>query len=209
MAKEWILNNVMNRFQLNFKRNVGATSKSIRECKPKNKDDWEKYYYDNVRSKEHIKELGKKLFEKIKGVIKEEIESISVEDCISYMENLLINRTFEGYMNEVFIIKDLLEKKINMDIKEAPDEWDRLFAVDFFIKVKDKYIGLQIKPQDIGTTLQVFAKERTLLKGQHEKFTKKYGGDVFMIYSIKEDNKKVIQNYKVIDDIKKEIKRLS
>lgn len=32
MAKEWILNSAMNRFQLNFKRNVGPTSESIRQC---------------------------------------------------------------------------------------------------------------------------------------------------------------------------------
>ncbi|MDR3049374.1 MAG: MjaI family restriction endonuclease [Elusimicrobiota bacterium] len=36
MAKEWILNSAMNRFQLNFKRNVGATSESIRKCSQKN-----------------------------------------------------------------------------------------------------------------------------------------------------------------------------
>lgn len=35
MTKEWILNNAMNRFQLNFKRNVGPTSESIRQCAPK------------------------------------------------------------------------------------------------------------------------------------------------------------------------------
>jgi len=35
MAKEWILNSAMNRFQLNFKRNVGPTSESIRMCAPK------------------------------------------------------------------------------------------------------------------------------------------------------------------------------
>ena len=35
MPKEWILNSAMNRFQLNYKRNVGATSQSIRECEPK------------------------------------------------------------------------------------------------------------------------------------------------------------------------------
>ncbi len=29
MAKEWILNSAMNRYQLNFKRNVGAVSESI------------------------------------------------------------------------------------------------------------------------------------------------------------------------------------
>jgi hypothetical protein len=65
MAKEWILNSAMNRFQLNFKRNVGATSESIRQCSPKTVEEWENYYFANVRSKEHIIELGKKLYIKI------------------------------------------------------------------------------------------------------------------------------------------------
>jgi hypothetical protein len=60
MAKEWILNSAMNRFQLNFKRNVGPTSESIRKCSPKNIDGWREYYFENVRPKEHIIELGKK-----------------------------------------------------------------------------------------------------------------------------------------------------
>lgn len=30
MAKEWVLNSATNRFQLNFKRNIGATSEAIR-----------------------------------------------------------------------------------------------------------------------------------------------------------------------------------
>jgi len=35
MAKEWILNSATNRFQLNFKRNVGPTSENIRlQIKP-------------------------------------------------------------------------------------------------------------------------------------------------------------------------------
>jgi hypothetical protein len=49
MAKEWILNSAMNRFQLNFKRNVGPTSESIRKCAPKTKDEWRKYYFTHVR----------------------------------------------------------------------------------------------------------------------------------------------------------------
>lgn len=60
MAKEWILNSAMNRFQLNFKRDVGATSESIRQCEPKTVEEWEEYYFSNVRSKDHIIELGKK-----------------------------------------------------------------------------------------------------------------------------------------------------
>ena len=49
MAKEWILNSAMNRFQLNFKRNVGATSESIRKCEPRTIDEWKNYYFSNVR----------------------------------------------------------------------------------------------------------------------------------------------------------------
>ena len=209
MAKEWILNNVMNRFQLNFKKNVGATSKSIRECKPKSLEEWKNYYYSKVRSKEHIDRLGNVLFDKIKSVIKEEVEIITKEDCINYMHELVTDRTFEGYITEISIIENFLEEELKVKIQESPDEWDRLFAVDFFIKIKDKYLGLQIKPEDIGFTSQIFAKERGLLAPQHKKFTDKYKGKVFIIYSIKKGDKKVVQNTEVIDEIKQEIKRLS
>ena len=74
MAKEWILNSAMNRFQLNFKRNVGPTSESIRQCEPKTLDEWREYYFNNVRPKEHIEELGKKLYVKITEVIQSEVE---------------------------------------------------------------------------------------------------------------------------------------
>jgi hypothetical protein len=59
MAKEWILNSAMNRFQLNFKRNVGAVSEEIRRCAPKNIEEWKEYYFQNVRTKEEIKRLQK------------------------------------------------------------------------------------------------------------------------------------------------------
>ena len=62
MAKEWILNSAMNRFQLNFKRNVGAVSEEIRKCAPKTIEGWEKYYFQNVRTKEHIEDLGRRLY---------------------------------------------------------------------------------------------------------------------------------------------------
>jgi len=73
MAKEWILNSAMNRFQLNFKRNVGATSESIRKCSPKTLEEWRDYYFKNVKTKEHIEELGRKLYVKITEVIQSEV----------------------------------------------------------------------------------------------------------------------------------------
>jgi len=45
-------------------------------------------------------------------------------------------------------------------------------------------------------------------KNTHIKFTEKYGGSVFYIISIKEGKKKVIYNPQVIEEIKKEIRRL-
>lgn len=49
MAKEWILNSAMNRFQLNFKRNVGPASESIRRCAPRTLEEWREYYFKNVK----------------------------------------------------------------------------------------------------------------------------------------------------------------
>ncbi len=69
MAKEWILNNAMNRFQFNFKRNVGATSESIRKCAPKNVEQWRNHYYSNVKKESEIEELGRRLYVKITEVM--------------------------------------------------------------------------------------------------------------------------------------------
>lgn len=76
MAKEWLLNSVANRFQFNYKRNVGAVSESIRKCRPKKLDQWRKYYYANVRKREHIDELRRRLYTKISEVIVAEVDEI-------------------------------------------------------------------------------------------------------------------------------------
>lgn len=179
MAKEWILNSAMNRFQLNFKRNVGATSESIRQCSPKTVEEWENYYFANVRSKEHIIELGKKLYIKITEVISSEVEAITEQDCIDYMLQLVINRTFDGYWTEIKTIYGQLEHELGYKIEPAPDKWDRLFNVDFFIRIKESYIGLQIKPVNQGIQLSQIFKEKNLQQKSHEKFESEFGGKVF------------------------------
>ncbi|MEA1907010.1 MAG: MjaI family restriction endonuclease [Euryarchaeota archaeon] len=208
MAKEWILNSAMNRFQLNFKRNVGAVSEEIRKCAPKDIDDWEKYYFINVRTREHIEELGRKLYIKITEVISAEVEEITEEDCIEYLYNMVIGRTFDGFMTEIKTVYGQLQEILGVKIEPAPDEWDRLFNVDFFIKINDKYIGLQIKPAGNVSHIPQIFKERTIQAATHEKFTEQFGGKVFYIISIKEGNKKKIQNTEVISEIEDEIKRL-
>jgi hypothetical protein len=208
MAKEWILNSVMNRFQLNFKRNVGATSESIRKCSPKTLREWRDYYFENVKSKEHIEELGRKLYVKITEVIQSEVNKITEQDCINYMIQLVIDRTFDGYTTEIQTIYGQLQSILGVKIEAAPDEWDRLFNVDFFIKIGEQYIGLQIKPVNAGIQLPEIFKEYALQAETHKKFTEVFGGKVFYLFSAKVGDKKVIQNKEVIDEIRIEIERL-
>lgn len=208
MAKEWILNSAMNRFQLNFKRNVGATSESIRKCSPRNLEEWRQFYFNNVKSQEHIVELGKKLYTKITEVIQSEVEGVSEQDCIDYMIELVIDRTYDGYVTEIHTVYGQLQKILEVKIEAAPDEWDRLFNVDFFIKIKEKYIGLQIKPVNGGIQLPEIFKEYALQEMTHQKFTEVFGGKVFYLFSAKIGDKKEIQNKEVIDEIRAEILRL-
>jgi len=207
MAKEWILNSAMNRFQLNFKRNVGATSESIRLCSPKTLEEWQDYYFEKVRSKEHLEELGKKLYCKITEVIQSEVNEITEEDCIDYMVELVINRTFDGYQTEIKTIYGQLQQMLGVKIEAAPDKWDRLFNIDFFIKINDKYIGLQIKPINKGIQLSEIHKEYALQEKTHQKFTKQFGGKVFYIFSTKNGDKKEIANKEIVEEIRTEMAR--
>jgi MjaI restriction endonuclease len=209
MAKEWILNSAMNRFQLNFKRNVGPTSESIRKCSPKTIEEWREYYFNNVKPKKHIEELGKKLYIKITEVIQSEVAEVTEQDCIDYMLQLVIDRTFDGYVTEIQTIYGQLQNILRVQIQPAPDEWDRLFNIDFFIKVGEKYIGLQIKPVNTGIQLPEIFKEYNLQAETHKKFTEVFGGKVFYLFSTKVGEKKEIQNKEVIQEILEEINRLS
>jgi hypothetical protein len=209
MAKEWILNSVMNRFQLNFKRNVGPTSESIRKCSPKNIKEWQEYYFTKVKSNEHIIELGKKLYTKITEVIQSEVAEVTEQDCIDYMIQLVIDRTYDGYVTEIQTVYGQLQEILKVKIEAASDKWDRLFNVDFFIKIGEKYIGLQIKPINSGIQLPEIFKEYNLQTESHKKFIEVFGGKVFYLFSEKVGEKKEIKNKEVIDEIKGEIKRLS
>ena len=207
MAKEWILNQANMRWGLTKKNKVGPVSELIRKCSPKSLKDWEECYYSNVYSKQHLEELGGRLYIKITEVCQAEIESIAEEDCINFIINLVVNRTYDGYQSEIQTIYGQLQQSLGVKVEPAPDEWDRGYNVDFFIKVKDRYIGLQIKPAGYAYITQII-NELEFQKKTHEKFTAKYGGKVFYVISVKEGKKKIIHNPEVIEEIRKEIERL-
>jgi hypothetical protein len=173
-------------------------------------EEWQDYYYRNVKPETHIESLGRTLHKKIRTTIMQELESLTVEDCIDWMKNLVINRTYEGYEREIQVIRGVLQEKLpTIKIKEASDEWDRHYSVDYYIEVNGRFIGIQIKPLDIGVTKQVFARFVELQRAAHEEFESKYGGKVFYVFSSGEKGSKEIQNTEVIEDIRREIDRLS
>lgn len=208
MAREWILNSATNRFQLNYRKNVGAVSEEIRKCTPKSLEEWREYYFRNVRSRAHIEDLGRKLYIKITEVISSEVEQINEQDCIDYILGLVIDRTYDGYRTEVKTIYGQLENELGCKINPAPDDWDRGYNVDFYIEVSGKFIGIQIKPvSDVSHIPQIY-KERNLQKDSHSAFREKFGGEVFYVFSATAGNKKEIQNTEVIAQIRSEMQRL-
>jgi hypothetical protein len=124
------------------------------------------------------------------------------------MMQMVIDHTYDGYVTEIQTIYGQLQQILNVKIEPAPDEWDRLFNVDFFIQINDKYIGLQIKPVNSGIQLPEIFKEYNLQENTHEKFTEVFGGKVFYLFSEKVGNGKEIKNKEVIEYIKNEIERL-
>ena len=214
--REGLLNDATNRWGLNKAHSVGPTSDLIRQCSPDSFEGWEKYYFEHARQKkkngskitrEYLEELGRKLYIKLSEVIRAELDSITEEECADYIYNLVLNRTYDGYQSEIQTIYGQLQKALGIKIEPAPDEWDRGYNVDFFIKVKDHFIGLQIKPAGYAYITQII-NELEFQKATHEKFTSKYGGKVFYIISIKEGKIKAVYNPEVIEEIKKEVEKL-
>ena len=213
--KETLLNYGMNRWGLNKSASVGATSELIRSCSPETYEEWEEYYFLTATQKkkngmkitrEYLNDLGQRLYMKLFEVVQKELETISQDECIEYVYNLVLNRTYEGYRTEIDTIYGQLQKLLGVEIKPAPDIWDRTYSVDFYIELKDKNIGLQIKPVSSGESINEY-QWREINKINHEKFAKKFGGRVFYVFSMKQGDKKIIANTEVIQELKNEIQR--
>ena len=148
------------------------------------------------------------MYNDIKSTVVAEVDSVTEKDCIAYMQDVVIRRTYEGYMNEINTIKQQLDGVISLPIKPASDEWDRLYGVDYFIQIGNNYLGLQFKPTRTAEFMIVHQQHGQLME-QNKKFSEKYGGKVFVIISKKEKDDYIIENKEVIGEIKKEIDRLS
>jgi len=75
--------------------------------------------------------------------------------------------------------------------------------IDYIGYVGNNAFGIQIKPITAKANFGNYSMSERM-KHSFESFRRKFGGEVFIVFSIKEQ----IQNKEIIEDIRKEIKRL-
>jgi hypothetical protein len=216
--KEKVLNYATQTYQLSRPNKVGTVMALIRECQPKTIEEWEKWYFENANTdgkaptkitKESLSELGQRLYEKIRVIVipewTEAFNQLTLQDCVDYIHNLTINRTFDGFIREKSVIEDNLAKEFpNVKFEESDPELDHAGDIDYLGWVGEKAFGVQIKPVTAKANFGNYsATER--MKASFDNFTKKFGGQVFVVFSI--DDK--IKNEEVIELLRAEIKRLT
>lgn len=215
--KEKVLNYACQTYQLSRPGKVGAVMSLIRDCQPKTIDEWENWYFANAytASKEPIKitrealiELGERLYTKITEVVipewQQAFRDLSLQDCIDYIYNLTINRTFDGYLREKNVVNVGLKRHFpEIEFEESDPELDHAGDIDYLGRVGAFAFGVQIKPVTAKANFGNYsASER--MKGSFEDFTQKFQGKVFVVFSVDGE----IANPEIIHEIGHEIERL-
>ena len=215
--KERVLNYACQTYQLSRPNKVGAVMALIRECQPQTIQEWEKWYFENAKTdgknafkitRESLLELGERLYDKITEVVipewEEAFKQLTKQDCIDYIYNLTITRTYDGYLREKSVINDGLAKLFpELTFEETDPELDHAGDIDYIAKVGDKAIGIQIKPITAKANFGSYSLTERM-KASLSDFTEKFGGKVFVVFSLDKE----IANKEVVDEIKKEVERL-
>lgn len=215
--KERVLNYACQTYQLSRPNKVGAVMALIRECQPNTFEEWEQWYFLNAHTSgkkptkitnESLRELGERLYAKITEIVIPEWESafreLTEQDCIDYIYNLTINRTYDGYLREKSVINDGLAKLFpNVVFEESDPELDHAGDIDYVAKVGNASIGIQIKPITASANFGSYSLTERM-KASFESFKEQYGGNVFVVFSLDGE----IANKDVIGQINNEINRL-
>lgn len=215
--KEKVLNYACQTYQLSRPNKVGGVMALIRECQPKTIEEWEKWYFEKAytESKNPIKitpeilqELGERLYEKITEVVIPEwtaaFQDLTLNDCIDYIHNLTINRTFDGYLREKSVVNDGLAKLFpDVRFEESDTDLDHAGDIDYLGFVNEFAFGVQIKPVTAKSNFGNYS-VTDRMKANFDDFEEKYKGKVFVVFSLKGE----IANKEIIQQIKNEIDRI-
>ena len=219
--KEHVLNYACQLYQLSRPNKVGAVMALIRDCQPSSLEQWKDWYFENAYTatkdpqkatkvtEESLVELGERLYNKIQEFVipewEEAFRQLTLQDCIDYVYNVTINRTYDGYIREKSVVNDNLAKRFKEVVFEESDpDLDHAGDIDYVAKVGKYQFGIQIKPVTACANFGGYSLSERM-KASFEDFKEKYGGNVFIVYSQKE----VIANKEVVNEIEKEIERLN
>lgn len=189
----------------------------IRECQPKSIEQWEQWYFENAYTdsksptkitEQSLKELGQRLYEKITEVVIPEWQTafaqLTEQDCIDYIYNLTINRTFDGFIREKSVVNDGLAKLFpEILFEESDPELDHAGDVDYIARIGEKAVGFQIKPLTAKSNFGNYLPSERM-KASFQEFESQFGGKVFIIFSLDGE----IGNKDIINQIQNEIERL-
>lgn len=150
-----------------------------------------------------IKDLGAFLHRRISKVN----TAISLENCINYIHE---RTNGNGYIREKSVVNDGLAKIFpNVLFEESSPELDHAGDIDYLGYVgeserRPKAFGIQIKPITAKSNFGNYSLSERM-KASFDSFTEDFGGRVFIVFS----NDGEIWNTKIVDEITKEIDRLS
>jgi len=215
--KEKVLNYACQTYQLSRPNKVGTVMALIRECQPKTIEEWERWYFEKAKTdgknqtkitKKILEELGERLYVKIKEIVipewQEAFSQLTLQDCIDYIYNLTIYRTYDGFLREKSVVTDNLAKLfLQVKFVESDPALDHAGDIDYLGYVGNKAFGIQIKPITAQANFGNYSSSERM-KASFREFEEKYGGKVFIIFSIDDE----IKNKEVIKEIEAEIKRL-
>ncbi|QQS29615.1 MAG: MjaI family restriction endonuclease [Sphingobacteriales bacterium] len=215
--KEKVLNYACQTYQLSRPNKVGAVMALIRKCQPNTIEEWEAWYFENAYTdgkntfkvtKESLEELGNRLHEKITEVVipewQEAFRNLTLQDCIDYIHNLTINRTFDGYIREKSVVNDGLAKLYpSVRFEESPSELDHAGDIDYLGHIGEKAFGIQIKPVTAKSNFGNYSVSERMKAGFLD-FEEDYGGKVFIVFSLNGE----IANKEVLKEINTEVERL-
>lgn len=155
------------------------------------------------RTEEELNKLGAILYNSIsKRIIPSHEKYIKVakeitsKDCQDYIKEVVIDTTWVGELKRgINVIKNL--KKLGIgEFTKTSGKVDALQSVDYELILNKGKMGIQIKPEGF----------EPVINKSNKIAQEKFDGRVFTIKADKDGN---IQNQKILEEIKEEVKRLS
>ncbi len=199
MATERLLNNYYNTGGYNQPARIGYMIKMIRNLKPLTEEEWKLWYLENVHDERYLEGLAEEMYQSIPRSF-----NVSIDECRSYIYDVMFRRTFQGYNKEKNALR-ILRDLVSPDVQEAPEDWDTEYFIDFFIKSNcGDLVGIQLKPE---TFYRGHYQHVVDINGKINAFCRKYSAKAYVLqYRQSSDQEGIVfSNPDIIEEIKKSI----